>query len=173
MEKRKWAYGIATHYFINDNGQRHGEYKVWFNETPGVYKPNIHCRYKDGILHGEYKSWYYKPGRNNKQLPKLHCHYKDGVLHGEYIEWIVKERNKESKLFKHCFYKNGKLDGEYKLYDDMFKQLEKHCFYKNDVLHGEFKEWDWDEGLQKHKLYEHGEMIVMFEISLSDKCIIF
>lgn len=164
---------IETHVYRNKKGQRHGEFKAWYIVN-GVRLRRIHCHYKDGVLHGEFTSWYATttttpPIALNKHLPHIHCYYKDGVLDGEYKAWVVDRQNHESKLSRHCHFKDGKLDGEIKLYYGLQKN---HYFCKNDMVHGQYTEWS-DGRLVKHVLYEHGENIVMLEILLRDKCILF
>jgi antitoxin component YwqK of YwqJK toxin-antitoxin module len=79
----------TEHYFIDENGQKHGEYK-WWHENGQL---ETHCFFVDGKRHGELKWWH-----ENGQLGR-HCFYVDDKVHGEYKEWYS-----DGKLCEHCFY---------------------------------------------------------------------
>ena len=89
---------LEYHYFLDENGKKHGEYKDWWrNGTLG-----IHCFYENGERHGEYKDWY-----TNGTLWK-HCFFKNDKLHGEYKEWYS-----NGTLREHYFYEYGKMVKDY------------------------------------------------------------
>ena len=83
---------LACHYFEDENGKKHGEYKSWHSNGTLC----AHRFYKNGYYHGEYKSWYF-----NGTLC-THRFYKNGYYHGEY-KWCWRD----GTLGTHCLYKNG------------------------------------------------------------------
>jgi antitoxin component YwqK of YwqJK toxin-antitoxin module len=101
------------HYFIDENDQRHGEYKRWYLDG----QLWAHCYYVDGNIHGEFKEWYLDG--------KLweHCFYVDGKRHGEYKRW-----HDNGQLWMHCYYVDGKLHGEYKAWYSDGKLWEHYYF---------------------------------------------
>jgi antitoxin component YwqK of YwqJK toxin-antitoxin module len=60
----------TEHYFIDENGQKQGEYKEW-HDNGQLY---MHCFFVDDKLHGEFKWWY-----PNGQL-RMHCYFVDGNM---------------------------------------------------------------------------------------------
>ena len=82
-----------AHYFEDENGKLHGEYKWWYDNGTLA----THCYYEHGERHGEYKSWYY-----NGTLCE-HCYYEHGERHGEYKWWD------NGILLEHCYYEHGEL----------------------------------------------------------------
>ena len=67
---------LSFHYFLDENGLRHGEYKSWYRDgTLGE-----HCYYEHGERHGEFK-WWYDDGTLGE-----HCHYVNSLKHGELIK---------------------------------------------------------------------------------------
>jgi antitoxin component YwqK of YwqJK toxin-antitoxin module len=58
------------HYFIDENGQKQGEFKWWHDNG----QLSRHCFFVDGKRHGEFKSWY-----ENGQ-PCVHCFYQNGEV---------------------------------------------------------------------------------------------
>jgi antitoxin component YwqK of YwqJK toxin-antitoxin module len=106
----------TEHYFIDENGQKQGEYKWWYENG----QLRLHCFYVDGKRHGEFKRWH-----ENGQL-WMHCFYVDGKRQGEYKAWWT-----NGQLYIHCFYVDGKLHGEYKLWHSNGKQW-KHLYYVDD-----------------------------------------
>ena len=79
-------------YWVNDNGQRHGECK-WWHENGQLGE---HCFYVNGKRHGEAK-WLH----DNGQLSS-HRFYVNGELHGECKSWY-----ENGQLRRHRFYVNG------------------------------------------------------------------
>jgi antitoxin component YwqK of YwqJK toxin-antitoxin module len=61
---------LTEHYFEDENGQKHGEYKWWYSN--GQQLEHYFC--VDGKRHGEYKLWH-----DNGQLWR-HCYYVDGKV---------------------------------------------------------------------------------------------
>lgn len=86
---------VKEEYFVNEQGNKHGEYKMYYTNGK-LYKK---CRYVNGILHGNYKTWYYDgtPWSTGKLV--------NGELHGEYKTWYSDGTPKES-----FNYVNGKRD---------------------------------------------------------------
>ena len=75
--KEFWSNGqIYAHYFEDENGKKHGEYKSWWEN--GTL--SVHCHYKNGKLHGEYK-WWLKDGTLYE-----HCYYKNDKLIKNYLK---------------------------------------------------------------------------------------
>ena len=70
---------LYEHYYENDKGQKHGEYKNYDANGQLV----IHCHYKNGQKHGEYKQYY-----SNGQL-SYHCHFNNDQRYGEYKWYYV------------------------------------------------------------------------------------
>jgi antitoxin component YwqK of YwqJK toxin-antitoxin module len=60
----------AEHYFIDENGQKQGEYKSWYSNG----QLREHGFFVDGKLHGEFKWWH-----ENGHL-YTHCFYVDGNM---------------------------------------------------------------------------------------------
>ena len=80
--KEFWSNGqIYEHYFLDENGKRHGEYKGWW-ENGTLWR---HCYYEHGKLYGEYKCWF-----SDGTLYE-HCHYEYDKRHGEIIKNYLKE----------------------------------------------------------------------------------
>ena len=80
-------------YWVNDKGQKHGEYKSWHSEG----QLREHSFYVNDQRHGEFKIWH-----ENGQLGK-HCFYVNGENHGEYKWWLS-----DGQLGGHSFFVNGK-----------------------------------------------------------------
>ena len=87
---------ICAHYFLDENGKKHGEYKSWWSNGTLC----IHRYFENDKRRGEYKQWL-----ANGTLLK-HCYIKNGKLHGEYKSWWSNRT-----LCKHCYYEHGKLHG--------------------------------------------------------------
>ena len=68
----------TEHYYLNDNGNRHGEYKSFYSNRD----PDIQANYDNDKLHGEYKRWH----ENGK--PDIHANYLNDKYHGEYKRWF-------------------------------------------------------------------------------------
>ena len=79
-------------YWLNDNGQYHGEFKWWYIDGQ-LYE---HCFYVNDKLHGEFEKWY-----ENGQI-YAHCFYVNGQKHGEHKLWWG-----DGQLSSHGFYVNG------------------------------------------------------------------
>ena len=79
-------------YWVNDKGQKHGEYKSWHSEG----QLREHSFYVNDVLHGEAKLWH-----ENGQLIS-HCFYVNGRLHGEFKRWWYEN----GQLGVHCFWVN-------------------------------------------------------------------
>jgi antitoxin component YwqK of YwqJK toxin-antitoxin module len=136
----------TEHYFIDENDQRHGEYKRWYLDG----QLWAHCYYVDGNIHGEFKEWYLDG--------KLweHCFYVDGKRHGEYKRW-----HDNGQLWMHCYYVDGKLHGEYKAwYSD--GKLWEHCYLVDGKRHGEFKSWNLNGQLFQHYFYVDDKEVIDF-----------
>jgi antitoxin component YwqK of YwqJK toxin-antitoxin module len=103
----------TEHYFIDENGQKQGEYKEW-HDNGQLY---MHCFFVDDKRHGEFKRWY-----PNGQLSR-HCFYVDDNLHGEFKRWHY-----NGQLSQHCFYVDDNLHGEYKAWYSN-GQLWEHFFF--------------------------------------------
>jgi antitoxin component YwqK of YwqJK toxin-antitoxin module len=84
----------AEHYFIDENGQKQGEYKSWYSNG----QLREHGFFVDGKLHGEFKWWH-----ENGHL-YTHCFYVDGKRHGEYKWW-----HDNGQLCVHCYYADGNM----------------------------------------------------------------
>jgi antitoxin component YwqK of YwqJK toxin-antitoxin module len=93
----------TKHYFVDENGNRQGEYKRFFH-IGQLYTRSF---YQDDQLHGEFKSYH-----NNGQL-WVHSFYQDDTRHGEY-----KSYHDNGQLSLHAFYQNGTFHGERKNYHD-------------------------------------------------------
>ena len=118
-------------YWVNDKGQKHGEYKWWYNDG----QLGVHCFFVNGEEHGECKLWH-----ENGQLEE-HCFYVNGRLHGEYKSWYD-----NGQLREHCFYVNGRLHGEFKRWWSGDGQLSEHCFLVNrDIVRDLIEEPVTDE----------------------------
>lgn len=76
-------------YYINENGNLHGQYKE-YNDEGNMY---LNRNYDNGKLHGEERTYYI-----NGKLENI-CNYVDGKIHGEY-----KEYNENGILEIHRFY---------------------------------------------------------------------
>ena len=75
--KEFWSNGqIHEHYFLDKNGELHGECKWWRND--GTL--STCCHYKNGKRHGEYKYW-----RNDGILDD-HCYYENGKRVKDYLK---------------------------------------------------------------------------------------
>ena len=81
------------HYYENDKGQKHGEYKEYYPSGQLEYR----CHYKNGKLHGEFKEYY-----SNGQLWE-HRHYKNDNRHVEYKHYY-----NNGHLYIHAYRINGK-----------------------------------------------------------------
>ena len=66
---------IRYHYFEDEHGKRHGEYKWWYSNGT-LWE---HCYYEHGELHGECKQWW-----SNGTLLE-HCYYEHGELVEDYL----------------------------------------------------------------------------------------
>ncbi len=84
----------TAHYFKNENGQIHGEYKSWW-ENGQLHRRSF---YQNGELHGESKLWY-PNGRFEE-----HSFYQNGQLHGESKKWWFDEQ-----LCRHDFWLNHNI----------------------------------------------------------------
>jgi antitoxin component YwqK of YwqJK toxin-antitoxin module len=84
----------TKHYFEDEFGNKHGEYKWWYENG----QLRVHCFFVDDKVHGEYKWWY-----SDGQL-REHCYIVDGKQHGEYKEW-----HSDGQLSRHCFYVDDKV----------------------------------------------------------------
>ena len=82
-----------VHYFLNENGLYHGEYRDWHKNGRQWEK----SYYINGGLFGEFKLW-----DEDGQLVQ-HCFYKDSSLHGECKTW-----NSSGEIELHLFYVDGK-----------------------------------------------------------------
>jgi antitoxin component YwqK of YwqJK toxin-antitoxin module len=103
------------HYFVDENGQKQGEFKAWYSNG----QLRMHCFFVDDKPHGESK-WWHKSG----QL-QMHCFLVHDKRHGEY-KWCYSN----GQLETHCFYVDGKRHGEYKSwYSD--GKVWVHCYYQN------------------------------------------
>ena len=95
---------ISEHYFVNENGEKHGTCK-WYHENGNLkYEVN----YKDGELHGTWKG-YHKNGKLNWEW-----NYENGKLLNLNWEWN---------------YENGKLLNLN--YFQLFKKWIKKLLNKN------------------------------------------
>lgn len=73
---------LTYHYFGDDDGNIHGEYKGWCDDGTQT----VHALYVHGKRHGEYKSWY-----NDGDL-STHCIYVHGKRHDvPYIDILSDE----------------------------------------------------------------------------------
>ena len=105
---------ISEHYFVNENGEKHGTCK-WYHENGNV---EWERNYKDGELHGACKGYH-----ENGNL-KYEVNYKDGELHGTW-----KGYRKNGKLKWEWNYENGKLLNLN--YFQLFKKWIKKLLNKN------------------------------------------
>ena len=71
-------------YWLNDNGQRHGECKLWYDNG----QLRVHCFFVNGRFHGEFKWWY-----ENDQI-REHRFYVNGDFVRDLIEEPVTDEDK-------------------------------------------------------------------------------
>jgi antitoxin component YwqK of YwqJK toxin-antitoxin module len=72
------------HYFIDDQGKRHGEYKRWY----GNGQMTRHCFYVDDKRHGEAKRW------NDDGTLIFHKFYVNGKFYRDISENPITDEDK-------------------------------------------------------------------------------
>jgi antitoxin component YwqK of YwqJK toxin-antitoxin module len=149
-------------YYINEKGEKEGEYNSYYINLLGVsitdYSPfkNVKCYYNSDKLHGRFIKWHVYDG-----CRAIDCNYKYGKLEGEYKSWFMSGR-------KHivCNYKNGMKEhkytkfidsdsGEHEVYHYVndkkdgvawhcrdFTHRDFQCIYKNDMKNGGSIQWN-------------------------------
>ncbi len=90
----------SREYYLNENYEKDGIYKEWY-ENLRLYKK---CTFHHGKLDGKCLYWYEDGGM------WVECYHRNDQLDGEYKEWD----SETQELIIHCYYRKGKLDGEYK-----------------------------------------------------------
>mmetsp|Transcript_6676 Transcript_6676/g.7268 ORF Transcript_6676/g.7268 Transcript_6676/m.7268 type:complete len:161 (+) Transcript_6676:65-547(+) len=77
----------------DNNLDKHGDFKSFFNNSPYLYK---RAHFENGKRHGVLKRWF------DDGNQALEVHYKEGILHGKYKRWHI-----SGKLMFEVTYKNG------------------------------------------------------------------
>ncbi len=158
-------------YYVNDEGLKHGEYKLYddnclfitanyingeLNGERISYEPNgdisIKMNFKNGKKNGEYISYIDYP-----EIDKI-CNYIDDVLHGPFLQYSYK-----NILIKDFNYNYGKLHGECKEYN--FDGSNRTIInYDNDKINGEYKRYTNGQ-LDSISCYSDNDLLCSFEIN--------
>lgn len=159
-------HGYHTHYYVNEQGEYHGEMTVWDKHSQlckritfvngkreGLciawdrFNNVLHRAYKNDILHGETNEWH-----ANGQLT-LQQTYVNGRLDGDVKEWLA-----DGTLIRHHRYVNFKMLGPQRMWHEN-GQLAEQYMYVNDLRHGESIELDRKGNVTRRVLYNRGRLV--------------